>query len=134
MLIILLLPVCSFSRSLFVRGYCFYTILFIQSLRNLVGVYPPLIRVYDVKDLSLKFERGLECEVAGFEVLSDDYSKMVVARTDRLIEFHVKGGKLYSTRIPKPFRDILAIIYFYPLQLNLNFFYVITYDISCTFN
>ncbi len=64
------------------------------------------MRVYDVKNLSLKFERGLEDELVGFEILSEDYSKMVVARSDRVVEFHVKGGRFYHTRIPNSYRDI----------------------------
>ena len=98
------LPFTSFLLNLYASQLLFSSLSYAHSIIS--GLYPPLIRVYDVKDLSLKFERGLECEVVGFEVLSDDYSKMVVARADRIVEFHVKGGKLHQTRLPKPFRDI----------------------------
>jgi hypothetical protein len=40
------------------------------------GVYQPSVRVFDLSQLSLKFERRLDCEAVDFTVLSDDYSKM----------------------------------------------------------
>lgn len=71
------------------------------------GVYPPQIRVYEVGQLSMKFERHVDFEVVDFEVLSEDYSKLALLRADRTIEFHARYGKHYSIRIPKHGRDIL---------------------------
>jgi hypothetical protein len=35
------------------------------------------VKVYELSELSMKFERHMDCEVVQFEMLSDDYSKMV---------------------------------------------------------
>lgn len=41
------------------------------------GIYKPRIKCYDVNNLSLKFERCLDSEVVTFEILSDDYTKVL---------------------------------------------------------
>jgi ribosome biogenesis protein ENP2 len=72
------------------------------SLRSLaVGMYPPQMRTYELSELTMKFKRHLDCEIVDFQILSDDYSKLVFLRTDRFIEFHAKFGTYYKTRIPK---------------------------------
>uniref|UniRef100_A0A2K6MWM2 Nucleolar protein 10 n=1 Tax=Rhinopithecus bieti TaxID=61621 RepID=A0A2K6MWM2_RHIBE len=43
--------------------------------------------------------------VVTFEILSDDYSKIVFLHNDRYIEFHSQSGFYYKTRIPKFGRD-----------------------------
>ncbi|XP_067142947.1 nucleolar protein 10-like [Centruroides vittatus] len=70
------------------------------------GIYKPRIRCYDVNQLSMKFERCMDSEVVKFEILSDDYSKIVFLQDDRYIEFHVAYGRYYRIRIPKFGRDI----------------------------
>ncbi|XP_038599380.1 nucleolar protein 10 [Tachyglossus aculeatus] len=75
------------------------------------GTYKPRVRCYDTYQLSLKFERCLDSEVVTFEILSDDYSKVVFLHNDRYIEFHSQGGYYYKTRIPKFGRDFS---YHYP--------------------
>ena len=40
------------------------------------GIYKPRVKCFDVKNLSLKFERCFDSEVATFDILSDDYSKV----------------------------------------------------------
>ena len=65
------------------------------------GVYPPQVKVYELSELSMKFERHMDCEVVQFEILSDDYSKMAFLQADRTIEIHAKFGTYYKTRIPK---------------------------------
>uniref|UniRef100_A0A2K6MWL1 Nucleolar protein 10 n=1 Tax=Rhinopithecus bieti TaxID=61621 RepID=A0A2K6MWL1_RHIBE len=69
------------------------------------GTYKPRVRCYDTYQLSLKFERCLDSEVVTFEILSDDYSKIVFLHNDRYIEFHSQSGFYYKTRIPKFGRD-----------------------------
>ena len=54
----------------------------------------------------MKCERFMDAPAVTFEVLSDDYQKLVFLRQDRQVEFHVKYGKYYSTRIPKFGRDM----------------------------
>ncbi|XP_006869525.1 PREDICTED: nucleolar protein 10 isoform X3 [Chrysochloris asiatica] len=75
------------------------------------GTYKPRVRCYDTYQLSLKFERCLDSEVVTFDILSDDYSKIVFLHNDRYIEFHSQQGFYYKTRIPKFGRDFS---YHYP--------------------
>ncbi|XP_054011810.1 nucleolar protein 10 [Hylaeus anthracinus] len=75
------------------------------------GIYKPRVKCFDVKNLSLKFERCFDSEVVTFDILSDDYSKLVFLHCDRTIEFHVAHGKYYRLRIPRFGRDIK---YHYP--------------------
>lgn len=42
------------------------------------GIYKPRVRCYDVDNLALKFERCFDSEVISFEILSDDYSKVLL--------------------------------------------------------
>ena len=49
------------------------------------GIYKPRVRCYDLHNLGLKFERCLDSEVVSFQVLSEDYSKMVFLHCDRLV-------------------------------------------------
>lgn len=65
------------------------------------GTYKPRVKCYDVNHLSVKFERCFDSEVETFEVLSDDYTKMVFLHSDRYVEFHAGHGRHYRLRIPK---------------------------------
>ncbi|ESO09911.1 hypothetical protein HELRODRAFT_72901 [Helobdella robusta] len=69
------------------------------------GLYKPRIRCFDVNQMSLKFERCLDSEVLKFQLLDNDYSKIVFLQIDRYVEFHSKHGKYYRTRIPFFGRD-----------------------------
>jgi len=55
--------------------------------------------VFDLAELSLKFERRLDCECVDFKILSDDYSKLVFLQADRTVEFHAAYGRHFSTRV-----------------------------------
>ncbi|KAI6656847.1 Nucleolar protein 10 [Oopsacas minuta] len=70
------------------------------------GVYKPCVKCYDVNELSLKFERGLDSEVLKFCILSEDYSKLAFLQTDRYVELHVKSGTYFRVRVPRFGRDI----------------------------
>ncbi|KAG5007492.1 hypothetical protein JHK85_026034 [Glycine max] len=70
------------------------------------GIYPPQVKVYEVRELGLKFERHLDSEIVDFQVLSDDYSKLAFLCADRSVYLHAKYGKHYSLRIPRMGRDI----------------------------
>ncbi|XP_068621189.1 nucleolar protein 10 isoform X1 [Battus philenor] len=70
------------------------------------GIYKPRVKCYDVNNLSLKFERCLDSEVVTFEILSEDYSKIVFLQCDRYVEFHVGHGRHYRLRVPHFGRDI----------------------------
>ncbi|XP_030575465.1 nucleolar protein 10 [Archocentrus centrarchus] len=75
------------------------------------GTYKPRVRCYDTYQLSLKFERCLDSDVVAFDILSEDYSKLVFLHCDRYVEFHSQHGHYYKTRIPKFGRDFS---YHYP--------------------
>ncbi|RHY20748.1 hypothetical protein DYB32_009965 [Aphanomyces invadans] len=71
------------------------------------GTYPPSIKVYDVRDLSLKFERRLDSEVVRLICLSEDFGKLALLQLDRSIAFHAPYGTHTSVRIPKAGRDMV---------------------------
>ncbi|KAK2722714.1 hypothetical protein QYM36_003034, partial [Artemia franciscana] len=75
------------------------------------GVYKPRVRCFEVKNLSMKFERCFDSEVTKFQIISDDYSKVVFLQCDRYVEFHAQFGRYYRLRIPKFGRDLK---YHYP--------------------
>ncbi|CAA7391883.1 unnamed protein product [Spirodela intermedia] len=70
------------------------------------GIYPPAVKVYELKDMALKFERHLTSEIINFQVLCDDYSKIAFLCADRSVCLHAKYGSHYSLRIPRMGRDI----------------------------
>lgn len=70
------------------------------------GIYPPQVKVYEVRELGLKFERHLDSEIVDFQVLTDDYSKLAFLCADRSVCLHAKYGKHYTLRIPRMGRDI----------------------------
>lgn len=75
------------------------------------GVYKPQMRVYELADLAMKFDRHTDAENVQFEILSDDWTKSIHLQNDRSIEFHTQFGMHYKTRIPKFGRDMS---YHYP--------------------
>lgn len=52
------------------------------------GIYAPQVKIYDLKDLSMKCLRGMDSEVVKLLSLSHDYSKFVAGCQDRGLEFH----------------------------------------------
>ncbi|KAL8582117.1 hypothetical protein ACOMHN_004037 [Nucella lapillus] len=70
------------------------------------GTYKPRLRCYDVNQLSMKFERGLDAEVVKFMLLEEDYSKIMFLQDNRYIEFHTQFGRHHRFRIPKFGRDM----------------------------
>lgn len=65
------------------------------------GVYKPQMRVWDLDQLTLKFERHSDAENVDFAILSDDWTKTIHLQADRSIELHAQGGLHYRTRIPR---------------------------------
>ena len=49
----------------------------------LAGTYGPKVKCFTTTDMTMKFQRGLTCEVVAMESLSDDYGKMVLLQADR---------------------------------------------------
>ncbi|XP_050232794.1 uncharacterized protein LOC126681311 [Mercurialis annua] len=72
----------------------------------LSGIYPPQFKVYEVRELSMKFERHMDSEIIDFQILDDDYSKLAFLCADRTVSLHAKYGKHYNLRIPRMGRDI----------------------------
>lgn len=70
------------------------------------GLHAPRVRVYDVSQLSLKFERHFDAEIVDFQVLSQDYSKAVFLGFDRTLDFHARFGTYHKTRIPRAGRAL----------------------------
>lgn len=56
--------------------------------------------MFDLCELSMKFERGLESEAIDFCFLTEDWEKFVVLRDFRWMEFHTKHGRHYNMRMP----------------------------------
>ncbi|RUS69583.1 hypothetical protein EGW08_022653 [Elysia chlorotica] len=81
------------------------------------GTYKPRFRCYDVYELCLKFERGLDANVVNFQYLSEDYSKVCFLQDDRYVEFHTQFGRLMRMRIPKYGRDLA----YYPPSCDMYF-------------
>ncbi|KZV72966.1 hypothetical protein PENSPDRAFT_603451 [Peniophora sp. CONT] len=75
------------------------------------GTYKPQMRVWDVGQLSQKFERHSDAENVDFVILSDDWTKVLMLQNDRSIEVHTQGGLHHRTRIPKFGR---AVNYHFP--------------------
>ncbi|OSX63495.1 hypothetical protein POSPLADRAFT_1065723 [Postia placenta MAD-698-R-SB12] len=75
------------------------------------GTYKPQIKVWDLDQLSQKFERHTDAENVDFVMLSDDWTKSVHLQNDRSVELHTQGGFHYRTRIPRFGR---ALAYHFP--------------------
>ena len=97
------------------------------------GTYKPQMRVWDLDQLALKFERHADVENVDFivsfcfsfrlctflicilrartQILSDDWTKTLHLQADRTVELHTQGGFHYRTRIPRFGR---ALAYHFP--------------------
>eukprot|EP00080_Pristionchus_pacificus_P010929 PDM70949.1 nol-10 [Pristionchus pacificus] len=70
------------------------------------GTYKPYLKCFDLKNLSLKFERGLDAEAIKTLTLSDDWTKVVILEEERFVELHHQRGRYFRLRIPRPGRDM----------------------------
>ncbi|GMH41351.1 hypothetical protein BSKO_09261 [Bryopsis sp. KO-2023] len=73
------------------------------------GTYPPQTKVFEVANLSLKFSRHFEADVVEFQILTEDYSKLVFLCRDRYLRFHAKFGHYYELRLPSQCQDMSYI-------------------------
>ena len=76
------------------------------SLSLTLSWHRPCIRYWDVNELTLKTERHISCEAVDFCLVGDDWSKLVLVRSDRFLEFHDRVGVHYMTRVPRHVRAI----------------------------
>ena len=51
-------------------------------------------------------DRHSDAENVQFEILSEDWTRMVLLQADRTLEFHSQSGMHYKTRIPRFGRDL----------------------------
>ncbi|KAF8662361.1 hypothetical protein AX16_001166 [Volvariella volvacea WC 439] len=65
------------------------------------GTYKPQMRVWELDQLAMKFERHSDAENVDFVILSDDWTKTIHIQNDRTIELHTQSGLHYKTRIPR---------------------------------
>nr|UXY87696.1 nucleolar protein 10 [Cryptomonas curvata] len=82
------------------------------------GEYPPQIRCFDLYNLSLKFQRTINCEINDFEIISQNWEKLILLRSDKFLEFHSKSGYYYQVKIP----DIANSLFFDNLSKILYIF------------
>eukprot|EP00397_Hematodinium_sp_SG-2012_P043324 GEMP01048139.1.p1 GENE.GEMP01048139.1~~GEMP01048139.1.p1 ORF type:complete len:511 (-),score=109.87 GEMP01048139.1:61-1593(-) len=73
------------------------------------GIYKPELRMFDTKELGMKFSRHIDAEVVDLQFLSDDYKKVVLLGADRSIEFHAQYGRHHKVRIPKVGRTLCYV-------------------------
>lgn len=69
------------------------------------GTYKPVIKLYDLEQMSLKVQRNMDEEAIQLQFLSDDASKFMVSRLDRTLEFHAANGLHTTVRVPRYIRD-----------------------------
>jgi len=71
------------------------------------GVYTPRLKIYDLNEMTLKVERGIDSEIRKICPISEDFTKCALLLDDRNIEIHAQYGKHFSIRIPKFGRDMV---------------------------
>ena len=82
------------------------------------GEYPPQIRCFDLYNLSLKFQRTINCEIKDFQIISTNWEKMIFLRSDNFLEFHSKSGYYYQIKLP----DVSNSLFFDHLSRILYIF------------
>uniref|UniRef100_A0A0K0FK04 Nucleolar protein 10 (inferred by orthology to a human protein) n=1 Tax=Strongyloides venezuelensis TaxID=75913 RepID=A0A0K0FK04_STRVS len=70
------------------------------------GSYKPFLKCFDLSDLSMKWERGLDCDVVSICPITNDYTKVVLLEEERYLELHCAKGRFFKMRIPKFGRDM----------------------------
>lgn len=70
------------------------------------GTYKPQMRVYELADAAMKFERHTTAETVAFQILGEDWTKTALIQADRTVEIHAAGGHYFTLRIPKVGRDL----------------------------
>jgi ribosome biogenesis protein ENP2 len=70
------------------------------------GGYKPHIKMFDVAEVSMKFDRFVDSDIIRAEILSDDFQKLCLMLEDRTLQFHSKFGMHHSVRMPVMGRDV----------------------------
>ena len=71
------------------------------------GTYRPQFRVFELAEMAMKFERHTDAETTAFELLADDWSRLVLLQANRAIEFHGPSGRHHVVRTPRAGRAML---------------------------
>jgi len=70
------------------------------------GTYKPQMKMFELSQLGMKFERHMDAEGIACEFLGEDFKKFVLLRDDRFLEFHAQYGLHHKLRVPKFGRDL----------------------------
>lgn len=101
---------CSLMYGVWdITKVCTYSVSWAPAMKRRHAIMQSQVRVFELGQLAMKFERHLDAEVVDFQILSDDYSKAAFLCADRSICLHAKYGAHYRTRIPHAGRDIAYI-------------------------
>ncbi|TNN16155.1 Nucleolar protein [Schistosoma japonicum] len=71
-----------------------------------LGRYKPRVKCYELSNLSMKFDRCLDCMPYKLVCLSDNYSKFALLEEERWVEIHAAGGHHFKFRVPKQGVDL----------------------------
>jgi len=69
-----------------------------------IGGFPSSFKVWDVINLTVKFERGLDFTPVDFIFLEDSWEKVAIIGEGRQLELHNAKSVFYKTRTPKSSR------------------------------
>lgn len=64
------------------------------------GTYKPMMKVWDLNQLTVKFERVTDAENVDFVMLSRDWTKSLHLQGDRSLQLHTQGGLHHTVRLP----------------------------------
>ncbi|KAJ8901793.1 hypothetical protein NDN08_003999 [Rhodosorus marinus] len=70
------------------------------------GTYAPMVKCFEVNELSMKFQRNLDCEIVDFAILEPDWKKLAFLLASRVIEIHSQAGFYYKVRVPRFGREM----------------------------
>ncbi|CAH7689073.1 hypothetical protein BY996DRAFT_4582035 [Phakopsora pachyrhizi] len=75
------------------------------------GTYKPRMKVFELNELAMKFDRVTDSENVDFCILSSDWTKTIHLQTDRTIDIHTQTASHCRIRIPRHGR---ALAYHFP--------------------
>jgi ribosome biogenesis protein ENP2 len=64
------------------------------------GTYKPMMKVWDLEQLTEKFQRTTDAENVDFVMLSSDWTKSIHLQRDRSLQIHTQGGLHHTIRLP----------------------------------
>ncbi|KAJ9102989.1 hypothetical protein QFC19_004546 [Naganishia cerealis] len=64
------------------------------------GTYKPMIKVWDLNQLTEKFTRVTDAENVDFVLLGQDWTKSLHLQADRSLQLHTQGGLHHTLRLP----------------------------------